>query len=177
MVLPTASTTDQSTEHYWGPHGHLIANPKWTDELIARATQMYVVERKTAGQIAKELGFATRNAIVGKLARLGIKAGPHKQGLKDYQAKTRIAVKVKITPKEHRPRIQLIDENRTEPQLPIFEPPLAQRRTLTELNNYTCRWPYGEPCQPEFYFCGGVADLNSGKPYCQHHTNRASRTY
>jgi GcrA cell cycle regulator len=38
---------------------------------------------------------------------------------------------------------------------------------LLELKAHSCRWPVGDPCAPEFFFCGGPAV--EGLPYCGHH--------
>ncbi|MEZ5744523.1 MAG: GcrA family cell cycle regulator [Sphingomonadaceae bacterium] len=47
----------------------------WTDERIAKLTKMWE-SGKTASQIADELGGVSRNAVIGKAHRLGLKARP-----------------------------------------------------------------------------------------------------
>lgn len=47
----------------------------WTDERIDRLTKMWE-GRATASQIADELGGVSRNAVIGKAHRLGLKARP-----------------------------------------------------------------------------------------------------
>ena len=47
----------------------------WTDERIERLTKMWE-GGATASQIADELGGVTRNAVIGKAHRLGLKARP-----------------------------------------------------------------------------------------------------
>jgi GcrA cell cycle regulator len=49
--------------------------------------------------------------------------------------------------------------------------PLSQRRSFLELDSSTCRWPVGDPCQSDFFFCG--ARPLEGKPYCAAHDARA----
>ena len=49
--------------------------------------------------------------------------------------------------------------------------PLGQRRTLLELTEETCRWPIGDPGQPDFFFCGG--QTITGLPYCAYHSRVA----
>lgn len=51
--------------------------------------------------------------------------------------------------------------------------PLAQRRTLMELDRSTCRWPVGDPADTGFFLCGGR--VASGRPYCRKHCARAYR--
>ena len=45
------------------------------------------------------------------------------------------------------------------------------RRTLRELKRNECRWPYGDPRQKDFYFCG--KKKVPGLPYCEFHARRA----
>lgn len=45
--------------------------------------------------------------------------------------------------------------------------PIAKRLPLTELNENTCKWPYGDPLTEEFYFCGHSTEEKS--PYCKYH--------
>src|SRR5678815_391156 len=47
----------------------------WTDERIAALTKMWE-SGATASQIADELGGVSRNAVIGKAHRLGLKARP-----------------------------------------------------------------------------------------------------
>jgi GcrA cell cycle regulator len=47
----------------------------WTDERIAKLTKMWE-GGSTASQIADELGGVSRNAVIGKAHRLGLKARP-----------------------------------------------------------------------------------------------------
>ena len=45
------------------------------------------------------------------------------------------------------------------------------RRTLGSLKRHECRWPYGDPRQEDFYFCGKPRMGHS--PYCEFHKRRA----
>ena len=35
----------------------------------------------------------------------------------------------------------------------------------------TCQWPYGDPQDKDFYFCGSTT--HKGKPYCEEHCDIA----
>ena len=48
---------------------------------------------------------------------------------------------------------------------------VAQRRSLLELTENTCRWPIGDPGNPDFFFCGG--QTISSLPYCAFHARLA----
>ncbi|WP_040702368.1 GcrA family cell cycle regulator, partial [Novosphingobium nitrogenifigens] len=47
----------------------------WTEERIEKLTKMWE-GGATASQIAEELGGVSRNAVIGKAHRLGLKARP-----------------------------------------------------------------------------------------------------
>jgi GcrA cell cycle regulator len=45
--------------------------------------------------------------------------------------------------------------------------PVAQRRSLMNLDAAACRWPFGDPASSGFFFCGAPAVTD--KPYCAEH--------
>ena len=49
--------------------------------------------------------------------------------------------------------------------------PVKDRRSLRALKRDECRWPYGDPRQKDFYFCGKAK--TDGHPYCEFHMRRA----
>lgn len=49
--------------------------------------------------------------------------------------------------------------------------PLAERKTMASLETGDCRWPFGDPVELDFHFCG-KAKADSG-PYCDFHKRRA----
>lgn len=51
---------------------------------------------------------------------------------------------------------------------PPVEPPIPPRMlSLLALNDGDCKWPVGDPRNPDFGFCG--LPSIAGKPYCPHH--------
>lgn len=42
---------------------------------------------------------------------------------------------------------------------------------VVELERYNCRWPIGDPRDPEFFFCGAV--VAPDRQYCPTHVNVA----
>jgi len=58
----------------------------WTDERIAKLTKMWE-SGATASQIADELGGVSRNAVIGKAHRLGLKARPSPVKANEKKAK------------------------------------------------------------------------------------------
>ncbi len=67
-----------------------------------------------------------------------------------------------------------MSENKSAPTAPRtddLEIPLAQRKTIKTLLPDDCRWPFGDPLEQEFHFCG--KHKNDGSPYCEFHMRRA----
>jgi len=69
----------------------------WSDERVELLKKMWG-EGQSASQIAKELGGVTRNAVIGKVHRLGLSNRSGSGGSSDG-AKTKAAPKVKGAPK------------------------------------------------------------------------------
>ena len=71
----------------------------WTDERIATLKKMWE-GGSTASQIAEELGGVSRNAVIGKAHRLGLKSRPSPVKANEKQA----AAKKKPAPKQAAPK-------------------------------------------------------------------------
>lgn len=71
----------------------------WTDERIEKLTKMWE-GGATASQIAEELGGVSRNAVIGKAHRLGLKARPSPVKTSDKPARPAAAKKTKAPVKE-----------------------------------------------------------------------------
>jgi GcrA cell cycle regulator len=41
------------------------------------------------------------------------------------------------------------------------------KKTVSELDSCDCRWPFGDPRNTDFHFCGAQSVV--GRPYCQEH--------
>ena len=39
--------------------------------------------------------------------------------------------------------------------------------TTMDLSATTCRWPFGDPAEPDFHYCGQLPQRN--RPYCDAH--------
>jgi len=169
----------------------------WTDDRVATLTKMWG-EGQSASQIAKELGGVTRNAVIGKVHRLGLSnrattgAKPAAKGKVAAKpaAKAKSAAKPKaavpaVPPKPVLPtRKVIIPAGQPLPPQPsaneISPEALASVREvekkakkigLMELTERTCKWPIGDPATDEFWFCG--LEAQPGKPYCEAHVGVA----
>jgi GcrA cell cycle regulator len=148
----------------------------WTDERVETLKKLWA-EGHSASQIAGELGGVTRNAVIGKVHRLGL-AGRAKSpaSTAPRPRKPRAASHMlRVSRPSTRGNTALAHayelEVDAEPEFIDNVIPLGQRRNLLELTEETCRWPIGDPGTPEFFFCGGQA-LTS-LPYCAYHSRVA----
>ncbi len=125
----------------------------WTQTRIAELTRLWRAGT-TAAAIGKALGGVTRSAVLGKVFRLRLAnaAHPHSAAQRDERPARRRAGKPVPQPVQSK----------------------ARRKTLFDLTNECCRWPYGELGEGRFFFCGAAgADVARGIPYCPRHMARA----
>ncbi len=142
----------------------------WTDERVELLKKLWA-DGLSASQIAGELGGITRNAVIGKVHRLGLSGRAKSPSSGAPRARKPRSHMLRVARPSMRGNTALALAYDTEPEL---EPevideviPMEQRRTLLQLNEDTCRWPVGDPSSADFFFCGGkpVTSL----PYCAHH--------
>jgi GcrA cell cycle regulator len=93
----------------------------WTDERIEKLTKMWE-GGSTASQIAEELGGVSRNAVIGKAHRLGLKARPSPVKANDKPAAARPAP----APKKPKPAVEA---RPTEPEPEADEPEIEEAET------------------------------------------------
>jgi len=172
----------------------------WTEDRVEKLKTMWT-DGNSASQIAKALGGVTRNAVIGKVHRLGLsnRAG----SIKSNREKSSLRPTSKVRSKPSGPKVKTIidthipEKNAIIPmRKPILTPgqPLppqpsaneispealanvkevekgARKLSLLQLTEKTCKWPIGDPATEEFWFCGLAAQ--TGKPYCEAHVGVA----
>lgn len=139
----------------------------WSEERTALLRKLWA-EGLSASQIAKQLGGTTRNAVIGKVHRLGLagRATPSRPAKR---------------PVRHRPA-SLIRAPRFNPEKPPKQgpdlaaiaalPPIDPALGVCGLTAFTCRYPIGNPDDPSFAFCGRTCN-NIENPYCVQHQKLA----
>lgn len=168
----------------------------WTDERVETLKKMWS-EGQSASQIAKELGGVTRNAVIGKVHRLGLsnRAGasstpaPERKSAKAESAPAakpaaKSAPQEKVIEVTVTPRKPIVPAGQPLPPQPsaneISPETLANVRevektskkiSLMDLTERTCKWPVGDPATEDFWFCGLA--VQQGKPYCEAHVSVA----
>lgn len=163
----------------------------WTDERVERLKTLWS-EGLSASQIAAELGAVTRNAVIGKVHRLGLsgRAKPQVQ-----PSRPTVATPTRARTAPSRPVAQSQASRPQAPARPMsvgatalkaspdaeqalaaapvaeLEPPVFEKVTILNLTESTCKWPIGDPGKPDFFFCGRKSEV--GIPYCTFHARLA----
>ncbi|MEM9990065.1 MAG: GcrA family cell cycle regulator [Pseudomonadota bacterium] len=126
----------------------------WTDDRVEQLKELWS-EGLSASQIANKMGGVTRNAVIGKVHRLGL-AG----------RATPAAPKPKAIPNP------VSEAPSSSPSLSFESLYLDEDRpTVSTIGNNQCKWPIGDPASEEFHFCG--QPTSGGKPYCAYHSQLA----
>jgi GcrA cell cycle regulator len=152
----------------------------WTGERIELLKTLWAAG-ETAPAIAARLGMS-RSAVLGKIFRLRlppVPGAPAGQGQPDVAAPVR-------RHRVRRNKVRRRRARRAKPPAPaaattkmtapakMAAPPKPPGKSLFELTNRCCRWPFGRPGTKNFYFCGADgADVAGDKPYCDEHMRRA----
>ncbi|MEZ5897381.1 MAG: GcrA family cell cycle regulator [Parvularculaceae bacterium] len=139
----------------------------WNDERV-ELLKKYWAEGLSASQIASKMGGVTRNAVIGKVHRLGLsgRATPAKPQRGCEPERPQAQEDVVATVRKE------ISSMMSEPE---FVAPVVLEggdlATVSTLKNNMCKWPVGDPAKDDFHFCGQPAP--SGKSYCPYHAHMA----
>jgi GcrA cell cycle regulator len=145
----------------------------WTEERVELLKKLWA-DGLSASQIAAQLGGVTRNAVIGKVHRLGLSGRA-----KSPSSSVPRPRKVRQSSQGFRPRLRyhgntaLLPSTEMEPDLdPLANiVPMGPRVSITELSEATCRWPIGDPGTDGFAYCGTKTKI--GSPYCPYHARIA----
>ena len=123
----------------------------WTDERVETLKKMWA-EGQSASQIAKELGGVTRNAVIGKVHRLGLsnRVGP---GGTEAEEEEVVAAPVAPPPEPPRPA-PVVEEPRVDPVAPVMAErptpaPAAATQVLAPIPLRKAIIPAGQPLPPQ----------------------------
>lgn len=154
----------------------------WTEERVERLKELWM-SGLSATRVAKELGGVSRNAVIGKVHRLGLKrdAASHSQA-------ARASRPARPAPAPGRPpaaarrgrqalalKPQAETQTRAAPETKAVAHLAAEEKgritDIRDLTRDTCRWPVGHPGEEGFAFCGD--QVRDGASYCPHHCSIA----
>ena len=143
----------------------------WTDERVELLKKLWQ-DGLSASQIAKQLGGVTRNAVIGKVHRLGLsgRAAPSKPARTVFKAPrpARPAAAAPSAPRRIAEPVAAAVAVQPTPVRYVEEAPGTA--TVLTLGAHMCKWPIGDPAMDNFTFCGRRAGEG---PYCVEHSHVA----
>ena len=141
----------------------------WTDERVEELKKLWA-EGHSASQIAARMGGVTRNAVIGKVHRLGLsgRAAPAKPKAVATESRATSVSTASVSTASSSPRTPVRGVLR---DLPPVEDIGLGKATVSSIGNGQCKWPIGDPASDDFHFCG--QSTTGGKPYCAYHTQLA----
>lgn len=147
----------------------------WTDERVETLKKLWQ-EGHSASQIAKQLGGVTRNAVIGKVHRLGLsgRAAPSTPSRPLFKPSRPARPVQPANPQVFARRPEVMTPRPAAPSVPAVVTTYVEApgtATVLTLGNRMCKWPIGDPTSDDFSFCGRRA--NDGIPYCTEHARVA----
>jgi GcrA cell cycle regulator len=152
----------------------------WNDERVELLKKLWS-EGLSASQIAGRIGSVTRNAVIGKVHRLGLSGRATTTRLKSHRPRPRPVPAKRPPAAVAKPRFTNVGNTALRALYQDAEPyvapveelviPMAERRSIQTLEECSCRWPIGDPQEADFHFCGKAKV--PGLPYCEFHARRA----
>ncbi len=153
----------------------------WTEERVSRLTKLWA-DGLSASQVAADLGGVTRNAVIGKVHRLGLsgRAKPTSSASTRAKRQTRSNTAYAARTTRAAPRTRGATALKLDVEAEVrFVPkpvedvviPISRKLTLMQLSEKTCKWPTGDPQRPDFSFCGH--NSKEATPYCEFHAKLA----
>jgi GcrA cell cycle regulator len=167
-------------------------NSPWSEEKVSKMLEL-LKNGKTGGEVGRALGI-TRNAVIGKIHRLGYKLGVINGNSRDLLPKPEVLSKTH----RERPRLNSTETNvldafmkrrpeikytrfrygKTKASEPVPVIEIAERQphncTLMELRGRVCHWPLWNDDVAEKLYCGAPV---AGKTYCAGHWRMAIRPH
>ena len=142
----------------------------WTEDRVEILTKLWA-EGLSASQIANRLGGVTRNAVIGKVHRLGL-SGRAKPSRPKTVSKSKPSVK-RVASKPRAPRKPAPVIQPPAPPPPVEAKPLpnGEYATILTIRDHMCKWPIGDPAASDFRFCG--RRVKESEPYCEAHCSVA----
>lgn len=140
----------------------------WTDDRVEVLSKLWR-DGLSASQIARDLGHGiTRNAVIGKVHRLGLtgRAAPHVPGAGRADQRRERKGRLSRRPQPIR---------RLPPSLAVAserELPATGLASVVSVRWGQCRWPMGEPGSDDFCLCGRPSARGA---YCGPHGALAYR--
>ena len=126
----------------------------WNDERVDLLKKLWS-DGLSASQIAGRLGGVTRNAVIGKVHRLGLSGRATTSRMKSHRPRTRAQSTGRLMKPRFanigNPRCQLIWVTRSPThRRPRAGDPAQRAQVDPDADRVSCRWPIGDPQLADF---------------------------
>ncbi len=146
----------------------------WTDNRVKLLKKLWQAGL-SGSKIAELLGGVSRNAVISKVHRLGLSDHARLPRIKSHRQRMAAKRMTKLRCAAiGNPALGALYNAETDACSPPTEElviPIAERKSIHTLTESSCRWPIGDPQNPDFHFCG--KSKVPGLPYCEFHARRA----
>lgn len=141
----------------WSEEAVTLLRTKWTEGLSAS---------QISRALREELRLSkSRNAVIGKVHRIGLAGRAHVKQVKKNPRRTKAAKACYFGPPAQ--RVQAVERLPNELASIRAMAPLDPKLDVHGLSAFTCRHPIGDPKLPGFAFCGRTCGAD--EPYCCDH--------
>jgi GcrA cell cycle regulator len=158
----------------------------WTAQAVDDLKRL-ALEGRSAAAIAATLGVASRNAVIGKASRIGIKLNGGRATVSSKARASALQEQLGTTasplPAASGPNSATVlargpgaarrDEGRARWTFGQAEVGEMRRLRFEDIHESACRWPLGDPRSGEFTYCG--LKPAEGQSYCAGHCRMAYR--
>jgi GcrA cell cycle regulator len=159
----------------------------WTAEVVEDLKKL-ALEGKSASHISAALGVGSRNAVIGKASRIGIKlsgGGVSARG-KGAARAARLQWAPPHTTRPNAdaqrcgaaaargPQVSPVDGRASGRSCGVVEIGEMRRLRFEDIRDSACRWPLGDPRSGDFAYCGLTPV--GGQSYCAGHCQMAYRS-
>ena len=143
-----------------------MSSSSWSAERITVLRQLWLAGA-SASEIARSLGGVTRNAVIGKVHRLGLAGRMTPSPPRRARPPRGEGRPVRRIAAPKPPPPPAAPAMRVAPRARAVVEAVARVFDTCALSARICRWPVGDPLQSGFGYCGDVV-LGKG-PYCDPH--------
>jgi GcrA cell cycle regulator len=159
----------------------------WTAEAVEDLKKL-ALEGKSASHISAALGVGSRNAVIGKASRIGIKLSGGGVSARGKGAAR--AARLQWAPPHatrpnadaqrcgaaaaRDPQVSPVDGRAAGRSFGVVEIGEMRRLRFEDIRESACRWPLGDPRSGDFAYCGLTPV--GGQSYCAGHCQMAYRS-
>lgn len=146
----------------------------WTEDRVEMLKKLWT-EGLSASQIARQMGGVTRNAVIGKVHRLGLSGRATPARVTTAKINSTATTGAPSQPSIAATNLSYKEDDTLQHNETPSEPePILskeERTSVLNLTEHTCKWPVGDPGTKNFHFCGARSKASS--PYCETHAAQA----